>query len=378
MIALVSVAGGAVAEAEREAESAGLDAAELYATAVFDALALIDGGEDPGFEVPARYDLGVVLDTAAAGWWNGGLFHMSLMGTSGGSPSRRIGDLQTVSSVDAPNTFKLYSAYIEQAFGDLFALLLGLHDLNTEFYVLDSSGLFLNSSFGNGPEISQVNPSIFPTTAPTARLRASLPVRGGYLLAAVYDGVPGNPHDPYGTHIEFAAGDGVLAIVESGVSDPAAGYKLGLGVWHHTATFDDVAGRSRNKNTGGYVIGERTLADGSSVWPATRVFAQIGLAQSDRNQLSSYFGAGATWLGLAPGRPDDVLGLAVAHARQSDRFIARYAGAERAETAIELTYLATLSDHLAFQPDLQFVIEPGADGRSGHAWVLGARVMLSF
>jgi carbohydrate-selective porin OprB len=49
-----------------------------------------------------------------------------------------------------------------------FSVLAGLYELNSEFYRLQSAGLFLNSSFGIGPEFSQSGlegPSIFPSTS---------------------------------------------------------------------------------------------------------------------------------------------------------------------------------------------------------------------
>ena len=39
-------------------------------------------------------------------------------------------------------------------FGNRFSALFGRYDLNSEFYRLQSAGLFLNSSFGIGPEFS--------------------------------------------------------------------------------------------------------------------------------------------------------------------------------------------------------------------------------
>ena len=50
--------------------------------------------------------------------------------------------------------------------------LIGRYDLNSEFYRLQSASLFLNSSFGIGPEFSQSGlegPSIFPNTSVGAR-----------------------------------------------------------------------------------------------------------------------------------------------------------------------------------------------------------------
>ena len=68
------------------------------------------------------------------------------------------------------------------------SILIGRYDLNTEFYRLQSAGLFLNSSFGVGPEFSQSGrsgPSIYPNTT-FADYR---PVRSVVVRAAAFDGL---------------------------------------------------------------------------------------------------------------------------------------------------------------------------------------------
>lgn len=134
-------------------EQAGLS---LEATASVDVMAAVDGGADTGVDAPATFDLIAHLDTAAAGWWANGTFTLSLLGTAGGDPSDRIGDLQGASSLQAPDTVRVFEAWYEHRWlDDRVALLLGLHDLNSDFYALEYSGLFMNGSFGIGPELAQ-------------------------------------------------------------------------------------------------------------------------------------------------------------------------------------------------------------------------------
>lgn len=68
---------------------------------------------------------------------------------SGNSPASATGAKQGVSNIEASvDDFKLYEAYAQQLFfEDRMSILFGLHDLNTEFYVTNSSGIFLNPSF---------------------------------------------------------------------------------------------------------------------------------------------------------------------------------------------------------------------------------------
>ena len=94
-------------------------------------------------------------------------------------------------------------------------MLIGRYDLNNEFYRLQSAGLFLNNSFGIGPEFSlsgREGPSIFPYTAVGARFGIK-PVEEIVLRAAVLDGVP--VERPDGAQEIFAKGDGLLVVAEA-------------------------------------------------------------------------------------------------------------------------------------------------------------------
>ena len=345
--------------------------------ATVDVLGTVDGGIDEGFESPANFDLVMTVDTGAAGWWQNGTFNFYFLGNAGGDPSLRAGDYQVASNLEAPDTFKLYEAWYEHRFAnERVSVLVGLHDVNSEFYVTEHGLLFLNSSFGIGPEIGQAAPSFFPTTSPGVRLRVT-PTANTYAIAAVYDGVPGDPTDPYGTEVAFDDGDGVFGIGEIGLLGTGGTYyKLGLGGWVTTAQFDDFAGNSHNDNAGLYLIGERDLwraEDGRGLG----VFAQLGFADEDMNQTGTYAGAGVNWTGPLPSRPEDVAGFAVAHARNGDDFRQANPGLERAETTLEWTYLIPATPWLSVQPDVQYVVDPGMDPTLDNAVIVGFRVQVS-
>src|SRR5690349_14154835 len=85
--------------------------------------------------------------------WPGARAFLFLLGTHGGTPSQLVGDVQGVSNMEAPGTVRLEEAWLQQnLFANRLSLLAGRYDLNTEFYRLQSAALFINSSFGIGPE----------------------------------------------------------------------------------------------------------------------------------------------------------------------------------------------------------------------------------
>ena len=168
-----------------------------------------------------------------------------LLNNHGDKPNEFIGTAQGVSNIETPvNTSKVYQAWAEQGFfDDKLAILVGLLDLNSEFYVTDSSAMFIHPAFGTGSELAQTGrngPSIFPTTSAAIRMRLNF--SPGYLQGAIFDGVPGDVNNRRGTHVRFDKGDGTLQIVEAGIGLEQGKLpgKLALGAWRYTGRFDDL------------------------------------------------------------------------------------------------------------------------------------------
>jgi porin len=352
---------------------------EIEGALTVDALWNLSGGLKQDGAILGNLDFTAFVDTEAAGWWNEGAFFLYVLGNAnvGSPPTELVGDVQATSNIEADETIKIYEAWYAHVFlnGDL-DLLAGLHDYNSEFDVLEHAGLFMNSSFGISPDISQVGPSIFPTTAFGLRGKVSLGEKV-YGMAAVYDGIPGDPNNPRGTHVRFDSGDGIFAAVEvgrvTGGGPGEAGYtKLAVGGWLHTADGEDVYGEAIDSNAGVYLIGERNLSDG------TGIFGQLGITNERRNPIAWYLGGGITFSELVPGRPDDLIGLAVGIAVNCDDFLEANSGLNRTETAIEFTWSAKITDNLSVQPNIQYIIHPGQEPGLADALIAGVRTVLSF
>jgi porin len=125
--------------------------------------------------------------------WRGARVFVFVLGTHGGTPSSLVGDVQGVSNLQAPAKLRLEEVWLQQnLFGDRLSWLVGRYDLNTEFYRLQSAALFVNSSFGIGPEFAlsgRAGPSIFPNTSLGSRIDFK-PSPNVVWRAAVLDGVP--------------------------------------------------------------------------------------------------------------------------------------------------------------------------------------------
>jgi len=348
----------------------------------------IDGGIERDGTLLGNLDIAFEIDTEKAGLWKNGTFLIYGLGNfnSGKLLTEIAGDFQATSNIEADEAFKLYEAWYEHRFSDHASLLFGLHDYNSEFDVVEYGGLFLQSSFGISPDISQNGPSIFPVAALGTRLKV-WPTENTYIMAALYDGVPGDPGNSTRTSIRLGHDDGLFGALEIGhtVGDPGSleYHKYAMGVWTLTAEVENFAGNIQDENSGIYFIGEKTLFEEDAGRGSLGAFVQLGFTHADRNQVDSYWGAGLNYTGLFASRPEDVAGLAVASARNGSNFM-DYArdvdgqAVDHTETTIELTYQARIQPWLAIQPDLQYVINPGMDRRLDNALVVGARIEVVF
>ncbi len=317
--------------------------------------------------------------------WHGARIFVFALGTHGGAPSDLVGDVQGVSNLEAPPpaAVRLEEAWLQQNLLDnRLSWLVGRYDLNTEFYRVQSGALFINSSFGIGPEFSHsgvAGPSIFPNTAVGTRVDFK-PSPNVVWRAAALDGpmfisevaLLARP-DPAGAPRQRRFGIG------RGRARPYGG-KLAFGAWYYTARFSDLADTLPNgasvqhRGSGGvYLIGDLTVR-------SLTAFAQLGLGDGRVNQIGGYLGGGFTFTAPFSSRAQDALGLAVAAARNGshyERAQTAAGGTAAGETSVELTYLAQLGSWLTVQPDVQYVTHPGGTRATRNAVVPGLRVAVS-
>lgn len=356
-----------------------LDGLTTQATLTSEVIGTVKGGIKHGATELNNLDLVANFDTEKGGLWHGGKIKAYLLTDWGGSPAGYNGALQATSNIDSPDTVKLYEAFYEHAFFDArVTTLLGLHNYNSEFDVSEYAGAFINASFGIGQEQAQVGPSIFPTTALALRVKIR-PTESSYALFGVYDGVPGDPNNKKGTHVILRKADGIYYVGELGLhsngADSAAHlYKLGFGAWYKTTDSTDYSEQTHSSNNGFYLTADRSIYREADQLQGLGAFAQFGYANEDKNQTDYYFGGGLHYTGLIPGRNEDITGIAFARAQNSSRFRRLNDDASRAETIFELTYRAPILSWLTVQPDIQYVVNPGAAQNLDDALVLLLRV----
>jgi porin len=324
------------------------------------------GGAKEGTEHLAKLDLALMINTDAAGWWQKGTFFIDIISDFGGMPSDLTGDVQGFSNITAEATTKILQLWYQHSFLDSkLNILTGLHDYNCSFYSLATAALFTHSSFGVGPEISQVGAPVFPTTSAAIVINYSTDTQ--YFLLGTYDGVPGGRDNTHGTHVRFDKSDGFFNAAEIGLNNNQT-YKIGIGIWQHTAqTINPIDGSFQDNNHGVYLIAEKYITKN------TRGFFQLGSAASNSNRLNRYFGAGITYSNLV--RNKDTIGLALASTRNSTPYLHANSRLETTETAWELTYMTPLTPHFQLQTSLYYVDNPGMDPTYKNALAAGLRII---
>jgi porin len=410
-LATLAATAGVAAAAQSQSTAADSGTPTLVATFSYTGELVGDaaGGVRRGVKALGLAGAQLTLELRRLVGWRGARAFLFVLDTHGGAPSDLTGDVQGVSNLEAPADVRLEEAWLQQnLLSNRLSWLVGRYDLNTEFYRLQSGGLFVNSSFGVGPEFAQsgaAGPSIFPSTAVGTRVEYK-PSANVVSRAAVLDGVPVDRRGD-GIHL-FAPGNGVLIVGEMallarsdtvtmprerrfqigrGLARPYAG-KLALGGWYYTARFPDLVdtlpsgGPVRHRGSAGaYLIGDGTVWSARPGRPgALTVFVQLGLGDGRVNQIGGYLGGGLTLTAPFAGRAQDELGLAAAAALNGSHYERAQTGAgapTAGETTIELTYLAQLGVWLTVQPDIQYVIHPGGTRGVRNAVAPGLRIAIS-
>lgn len=372
----------------------------------------ISGGNNTGTTYLDNIDVNLEINFGALPLGlRGTTVYVYGLGNQGGSISELAGDLQGISNIETENSWRIFEVWAQKKFFLAnSSILVGLYDVNSEFNVLNSSLLFLNSSHGLDPTLALsgvLGPSTFPYTSLAGRVKVN-PVGGWVFQAAVLDGIPSNPANPTGTKVFFRERDGLFFMAEVGfysVEDTelqmrnrtvrlqnllgrgadGIANKFAVGAWAYSKKREGwQPDEDEFRDMGVYSLGEyRIYNESEDINQGLTVFGRLGLANEKVNRLTGYIGGGLVYRGLLKGRGRDDFGLAIAHVINSSHFrdqsaISSAQKPEKAETNIELTYLTVLTSSVSLQGNVQYIINPGMNPVLDNALTAGVRLLLSF
>jgi porin len=380
------------------------------------------GGQRQGAIYDGRLEFVLDADMEKIAGVKGGAIHGNAYWIQGTGLSRDyVGNLLTVSNIEALPTVRLYELWYEQkTFDDRLGVRFGQLAADTEFITSKYAALFINSTFGWPDSWAADLPSggpAYPLATPGVRVKLGADSDAVNVLAAVFNGDPAgqcgqNPQicNRYGTN--FRLQDPPLAFQEiqvkynQGKDDKGLAGTVKFGAYEHFGNFSNqrydlsdqplgVTGAMAgvlNGDWGFYGILDQQiwrLGSGDDAGKGAAVFLRVAGAPGDRNLIDFYIDGGLNFSGVIPGRPDDAFGVAVAYAHISDyvRGFDLESGlpvARSSETALELTYQYQVAPGWSLQPDVQYIFNPGggvvdaSGARAKDAAVFGVRTTINF
>lgn len=344
----------------------------IAARETFDGFA-VPAGREPGTAFLNKIQVSATLRGERFGL-SGWTLHGQVIRFDGRSLSGGLGDIQTADNIEAVPLTRLFEAYLAKLWGNEMssvAVRLGLIDLNSQFDSIDPATAMLNSSHGIGPDLSRSGrngPSIYPTTAfgSTATLVRS---QTWTFRLGLFDGVAGSPAHPRAFFAErLKPSDGLFAIAQADWQ-LTRDSRLEAGAWGYTAAQDGPRARKAHDH-GAYASYEGPLR----LFPHLNFWLRGGIANSQAQAIAAYLGGGVVQQGTIPGRPDDRLGFAIAHAiigSPAENALALH----HAETSFELTYQMKISRRFVIQPDVDYVRHPAGIARAPDSLGVGVRLV---
>lgn len=305
------------------------------------------------------FSIGMTVDTEKLGLWENGTFYMNSIFSHGPGPTRRIGDYQNASvfAYETPAQVAEYW-YEHRFFDELLNIRIGKQDAGVDFFFLESTGDFINSSMTLMP--TTTIPSV-PDNAWGALVYFN-PCEHLCIKAGVYDA---------------ERNGGKIWMSDSGETYTALQgeyhYTLGRGLkgtvyaggWYDTSEHEifNTGGLNRNGNYGGSYGFEQMIMKMKPCDPeddrGLTLFAQYGHSRKDRTEIDSYFAVGLTGKGLFCRRPDDVIGLAYNRAHFARGFRIDNGMTASHEGVLEGFYKIQINDNVSFQPDVQYIFNTG-------------------
>lgn len=328
------------------------------------------------------YGLDVTMDTEKMGLWKGGTFYTLYQNKRGmGLTKDYMHDRQTMDGYDFRTMNQLSEYWYQQVWKDgKYRLKAGKQDANAEFCGLAHGFDFLNLSFSIMPTTGR-----FPTyPEPAMGITAAVsPTDWMTIKNGTFDGNGRGSTSGFDTMFDKKGGTYNISELEFRPVIKKLPGRYISGYWCHSANVQeyttDLNPRTFGRNMGWYTAFEQMVykenKNDEKDNQGLTIIGQGGWTPSDRNDVSSYYGAGLHYKGLIPKRDNDILGIGTAIAGFSDRLKA-IDGRYGQETVIETFYRIKLTPWMYIQPDVQYIMNPGGMQKNSFAFALRTFIIL--
>lgn len=353
------------------------------------------GGTGRGAEYEGLLKFGLTIDFEKVVKWKGASLYFSVLYPHGsGITNKYVHDLNVLSNIDAYDSWRLFEAWVQQdLFDHHFSLRVGQLTTDNNFFVSDSAELYVNSAYGVvGTALHNIITPIYPVASPGVWFKIT-PTPSWYFQAMVVNDDPGmqDGNNKHGLRYSFYGDASPLFFFElgylrTGTDDaPILEGKYKVGGYYDAGLFPDNQGGLPHRGSSAWwlVIDQQLYRESykpKEPFQGLGAFGRISTAEEDRNPVTFYFDAGLNYTGPFPGRDKDILGVAFSYQRLSS-LLQQPDGSpvpSHHEHVLEVTYQWTVNDHLFFQPDLQYIFNPGAVHTIPNALVVGLRFNINF
>jgi porin len=369
------------------------------------------GGRDQGFTECENLGLDLTFDLEKSQGIRDTCFHVSMSQRSGASLSNEyIGNVFSVQEVSGGETFKLVNVELQRYFCDRAVdVKIGRIAAGDDFLVSPFFWAYMSGGIDGPPGIYSNAPGMsgYPNATWGTRFRVR-PSDRTYAMLGVYNGDPNiRDNDFHGCN--FSLHGPLFAIVEvgyqrNGKRDDAG--KLGnykLGAYYNGGSFDTFSASQFAPGAGGppastvegkwgyYAIFDQVIAQpyGKDDPHAIGIFGSVIVATDPSvNPMPFACTGGVLIRGLNPCRPEDSAGFGVVYgsfsndwqsAQQLAHAVDPTVGAQEYEMVLEWFYRIRLRKGAAyFQPDIQYIVNPGGAHQYDNALVVGAQAGVNF
>jgi len=342
--------------------------------------------------------------------WKGASFYSRWLYLYGQDPAANlVGNIFTVSNIAGYSTFRNIDLWIEQKLvDDKVALRVGQLEADSDFAISEYGAIFINSTFGWPAFLYTSIPNggpNYPVGAPGVYLKLK-PIEPLTLKFAVYQGnVFAQNVNNHGFTWDLSADNGFLYMSEAcyQYEEYAMPGQVKAGAWFLTGSMPSVNNPNTTVwgNTGYYGIIDQMLYRSPCCHEQSHklsdeglgVFGRVSYEPSDRNFMDFYCDTGFDYKGLIPTRHNDIFGIGFAYGQVSNGMRSPQADVGgnptftppdvtatslNYEMAFETSYVAQVTPWMVLQPDMQYIIHPGATSQVGNALVVGLRATVNF
>ena len=302
---------------------------------------------------------------------SGGKLHMEVQSMHGRSPSGYAGDFNTLSNIDFYQGSRLFQAWYGQE-ADWGAWKTGLLALDDDFMTSDYGSLFINAGFGPMPILSSnVAAPIWPIGGLGGHAILNLCEKSSLHLG-VYDGDAGSfASNNDGLDNALVPAEGYMLMLEYAMSTETFGGQTTwkIGGYHHTGKlFPHQQTNVSEKGLGAlYFVTDHAPSEKIGLW--TRLGTSL---DEEISTVCSHLDCGIVFSGPFAKRPEDRLCIGYLRTDFGDEYLAATPDVSHAESVVEVTYHALISENFHFQPDLQWIFD--AHKSQDNVFVLGLRI----